>query len=51
MVIALPVCPEVLLNEVMPGAGMKVKPAIVSCPFGVTTLTSPVEPLPTVAVI
>ena len=40
------------MNEVMVGAGMKVKvPVLVAVPPGVVTVTAPVAPLPTVAVI
>ena len=33
------------------GGGMKVKPVLIAVPLGLVTLTDPVEPLPTTAVM
>jgi len=47
-----PVAPLIGVNEVMVGAGIKVKaPVLVAVPPGVVTVIIPVAPLPTVAVI
>jgi hypothetical protein len=51
MVIAIPEAAAVGANEVMMGAGIKVKPAREAVPPGVVKLTAPVAPLPTTATI
>ena len=52
MVTTVPAPPLLGVNEVMVGAGMKVKvPLLVAVPPGVVTVIVPVAPLPTVAVI
>ena len=46
--------PDVGLNDVIVGAGVadiKVNPVLLPIPFGVVTLTLPVAPVPTTAVI
>ena len=49
MVTTVPAPPPLGVNEVMVGAGMKVKvPALLAVPPGVVTLIVPVAPLPTV---
>ena len=52
MVTTVPDAPLVGVNEVMVGAGMKVKvPLLVAVPPGVVTVIGPVAPLPTVALM
>jgi len=49
--IVVPVPALVGVKEVIVGAGIKIKPGLVAVPLGVVTLTEPVAPVPTTAVI
>ena len=51
IVIVVPAPPLVGVNDVIMGAGIKVNPALVNVSLGVVTLTDPVAPVPTIAVI
>ena len=51
MVTTFPVNPPLGVNEVMVGAGIKVKVPLLAVPPGVVTLIAPVAPFPTVAVM
>ena len=51
MVITVPQIPDVGVKEVIVGAAIKVKPGLTAVPKALVTLTSPVVPVPTVAVI
>ena len=51
IVIDVPALPLVGVNDVIDGAGMNVKPAIVAVPPGVVTVILPGPPFPTTAVI